>query len=62
LAGKADAAERICLPHVSEKTPAGLKFSMALPERRVVATLATRLADVAGAAAVLAEPVAFVIE
>jgi hypothetical protein len=38
---------------------AGLKFSDALPRHLAVATLATRLADLDNAAAVLAEPVRF---
>ena len=37
--------------------PAGLKFSAALPQRLAVATLASRLADIPAAQAVLAEPV-----
>ncbi|GHH70112.1 ATP-dependent helicase [Streptosporangium violaceochromogenes] len=56
-AGTADAADRLCLPNVDEKALHGLKFSGALPERLAVATLATRLADVKGAAAVLDAPV-----
>ncbi|MGN9767351.1 hypothetical protein ACTMS2_19575 [Micromonospora sp. SD12] len=52
----ADAAERLCLPDVTEKALAGLKFSAALPERLAVATLAARLADLPAARAVLAEP------
>jgi len=59
-AGIADAIERICLPHVNEKALAGLKFSAALPPRLAMATLATRLADVAGASTVLSERIAFV--
>ncbi|MEV0809237.1 DEAD/DEAH box helicase [Micromonospora sp. NPDC050200] len=55
----ADADQRICLPDVTEKALAGLKFSAALPPRLAAATLATRLADVEGAAAVLREPVRF---
>jgi len=38
----------------------GLKFSEALPPRLAVATLAARIANLDGAAAVLAEPVRFV--
>ncbi|WFE99591.1 DEAD/DEAH box helicase [Micromonospora sp. WMMD964] len=53
----ADAADRICLPDVAGKALAGLKFSAALPERLAVATLASRLADIPAAQAVLAEPV-----
>ncbi|MDZ5442178.1 DEAD/DEAH box helicase [Micromonospora sp. 4G57] len=56
-AAKADAAGRVCLPDVNEKALDGLKFSAALPHRLAVATLATRLADVPAAQAVLAEPV-----
>ncbi len=56
----ADAAERLCLPEVSDKALDGLKFSAALPRRLAMATLAARLADLDGAAAVLAEPVRFV--
>ncbi|MEV4490694.1 DEAD/DEAH box helicase [Micromonospora coxensis] len=55
----ADAEERICLPDVTEKALAGLKFSAALPPRLAAATLAARLADVDAAASVLREPVRF---
>ncbi|MFV2102972.1 DEAD/DEAH box helicase [Micromonospora sp. LOL_024] len=55
----ADAVERICLPDVSVKAIAGLKFSAALPARLATATLAARLADTDSAAAVLGEPVRF---
>ncbi|MGB2567138.1 DEAD/DEAH box helicase [Micromonospora citrea] len=55
----ADADQRICLPDVTEKALAGLKFSAALPPRLAAATLAARLADVDSAAAVLREPVRF---
>jgi ATP-dependent Lhr-like helicase len=58
-AGTADAAERLCLPNVDERALAGLKFGEALPHRLAVATLAARLADLDGAARVLAEPVRF---
>jgi ATP-dependent Lhr-like helicase len=37
----------------------GLKFSAALPERLAMATLAARLADLAGADHVLGEPTRF---
>ncbi|MBY8849673.1 hypothetical protein K7G98_14810 [Saccharothrix sp. MB29] len=40
---------------------AGLKFNEALPPTLATATLAARLADLDGAAAVLAEPSRFVI-
>ncbi|WP_229404005.1 DEAD/DEAH box helicase [Micromonospora sp. NBRC 110038] len=56
----ADAGQRICLPEVNARALAGLKFGVALPERLARATLAARLADLPGAAAVLAEPVRFV--
>lgn len=52
-----DAAQRLCLPEVSDKALAGLKFSVALPQRLAQATLAARLADLPHAAAVLREPV-----
>jgi ATP-dependent Lhr-like helicase len=55
-AAMSGATDRICLPDVTEKAIAGLKFSAALPERLAVATLATRLADLPAARAVLAEP------
>ena len=50
---------RLCLPEIDDKALAGLKFSDALPRHLAVATLATRLADLDHAAAVLAEPVRF---
>ncbi|MFI6824091.1 DEAD/DEAH box helicase [Micromonospora sp. NPDC050187] len=53
----ADAATRLCLPEISERAVAGLKFGAALPPRLAAATLAARTADLSGAAAVLAEPV-----
>ncbi|MFR9777774.1 DEAD/DEAH box helicase [Micromonospora sp. MS34] len=56
-AGLTDAAGRICLPDVNDKALDGLKFGAALPHRLAVATLASRLADVPAAQAVLAEPV-----
>ncbi|MBG0825173.1 DEAD/DEAH box helicase [Planomonospora sp. ID91781] len=56
-AGTAGAAGRLCLPDVDDKALHGLKFSVALPGRLAAATLAARLADLGGAAAVLAEPV-----
>ncbi|MFI7660892.1 DEAD/DEAH box helicase [Micromonospora parva] len=57
----ADAGQRLCLPEVNDRALAGLKFSSALPERLARATLAARLADLPGAAAVLGEPVRFVL-
>ncbi|WP_367130622.1 DEAD/DEAH box helicase [Saccharothrix sp. HUAS TT1] len=56
-----DAAERLCLPEVDERALQGLKFSEALPQTLATATLAARLADLDGAAAVLAEPSRFVV-
>ncbi|WP_053743753.1 DEAD/DEAH box helicase [Streptomyces sp. NRRL WC-3618] len=55
----ADAASQLCLPTVHEQALKGLKFSTALPRRLAEATLAARLADLEGAAAVLKEPVRF---
>jgi ATP-dependent Lhr-like helicase len=58
--GVLDAARgRLQLPDVDDKALAGLKFSDALPRPLAVATLATRLADLDHARAVLAEPVRF---
>lgn len=56
---KADAADRLCLPVVDPKAVTGLKFSTALPRRLAEGTLAARLADLEGAAAVLQEPARF---
>jgi len=56
----ADASQRLCLPDVNKKALDGLKFSQALPERLAMATLAARLADLDGAAAILGESVRFV--
>lgn len=55
----ADAPSRVCLPEVTSKAVAGLKFSDALPERLARATMAARLADLDGARSVLGEPVRF---
>ncbi len=55
----ADAAQRLCLPDVDRDALTGLKFSEALPERLALATAAARLADLASADRVLAEPVRF---
>jgi ATP-dependent helicase Lhr and Lhr-like helicase len=60
--GAADAVERIFLPHVDEKALAGLKFSVALPERLATAAPAARIADLDGTATVLTEPTYFAIE
>ncbi|GIF49321.1 ATP-dependent helicase [Asanoa ferruginea] len=56
----ADAAQRLCLPEVTPRAVEGLKFGAALPPRMAAATLAARLADLDGAAAVLGEPTRFV--
>lgn len=58
--GIANAAQRLRPPEVNEKALVGLKFSDALPKDLATATLAARLADAEGAAAVLAEPTRFV--
>ncbi|WP_044886140.1 MULTISPECIES: hypothetical protein [Frankia] len=60
-AATGDLAERLCLPEVDREALAGLKFNAALPPRLAEATLAARLADLDGAAAVLSEPVRFVV-
>ncbi|MFD1146350.1 DEAD/DEAH box helicase [Saccharothrix hoggarensis] len=60
-AALADAIERLCLPDVDERALQGLKFSEALPHTLASATLAARLADLDGAAMVLAEPNRFVV-
>jgi len=51
--------DRLCLLEVDEKALTGLKFSEALPRPLAVATLATRLADLDNARAVLTEPARF---
>lgn len=56
----ADAAQRLCLPEPNERALTGLKFNAALPPRLAAATLAARLADLDGAAAILGEPARFV--
>jgi ATP-dependent Lhr-like helicase len=61
LASATDAAERICLPDIDEKALTGLKFNTGLPKRLAVATLASRLADVETAAAMLREPWRFIL-
>ena len=57
----ADAEERLCLPDIDKKALEGLKFSAALPERLATATLAARLANLPGAAEILAAPTRFVL-
>ncbi|MGW3644634.1 DEAD/DEAH box helicase [Streptomyces sp. NPDC000878] len=54
-----EALEHLCLPVVNPRALDGLKFSAALPPRLAEATLATRLADLNGAAASLRESVRF---
>ncbi|MFE8936532.1 DEAD/DEAH box helicase [Streptomyces sp. NPDC007872] len=56
---KAEAADQLCLPVVDPKALSGLKFSTALPPRLAEATLAARLADLEGAAAILQESTRF---
>ncbi|KAB1144550.1 DEAD/DEAH box helicase [Streptomyces luteolifulvus] len=55
----ADAVRHLCLPAVDPRALAGLKFNAALPLRLAEATLAARLADLDGAAALLREAVRF---
>lgn len=55
-AGTADAAQRLCLPEIDDRALRGLKFAEALPPGLAQATLAARLADLDGAARILAEP------
>lgn len=52
---RSELRDRLCLPEVDDKALSGLKFSAALRRHLAVATLATRLADLDHAAAVLAE-------
>ncbi|WP_328548073.1 DEAD/DEAH box helicase [Streptomyces platensis] len=54
-----EGAERLCLPAVDPRALTGLKFSAALPRRLAEATLASRLADLKGAAALLRQPARF---
>ena len=56
------AIDQLCLPEVSEKALTGLKFSTALPKRLATATLAARLANLDGAAAVLQDRTTFLVE
>lgn len=53
------AGDRLCLPEVSSRALAGLKFGAALPPRLAESTLAARLADLSGARDVLARPTQF---
>lgn len=55
-----DAQQRLCLPEPSEKALKGLKFSDALPNLLAMRTLAARVADLDGAAAVMRQPTRFV--
>jgi len=55
------AVDRVALPQVDDRALEGLKFTAALPRHLAERTLAARLADVAGARAVLAEPTRFVV-
>lgn len=56
---KAQGQEQLCLPMVDPRALNGLKFSAALPSRLAEATLAARVADLTGAAAVMREHVRF---
>jgi ATP-dependent Lhr-like helicase len=56
----ADAQQRLCLPEPSDRALKGLKFGDALPKVLAMKTLAARIADLDGAAAVLHEPVRFI--
>ena len=56
-AARADVA--LVLPNVDPRAVRGLKFSAALPDHLAAATVASRLADLEGAAATLKEPVGF---
>ncbi|MGW0058600.1 DEAD/DEAH box helicase [Streptosporangium sandarakinum] len=56
-----DAAERLSLPEPDPGALTGLKFTAALPARLAERTLAARLADIDGAAAVLGESQRFVV-
>ncbi|MFJ7997843.1 DEAD/DEAH box helicase [Streptomyces sp. NPDC096310] len=56
---KDQGAEQLCLPMVDPRALTGLKFSAALPTRLAEATLAARVADLEGAAAVVRERVRF---
>jgi ATP-dependent Lhr-like helicase len=60
-AATTDAADRLCLPDIDPKALRGLKFNEALPERLATATLASRLADLHGAAVVLSEPTRLIL-
>jgi ATP-dependent Lhr-like helicase len=59
VAATRELRDHLCLPEIDDKALTGLKFSEALPRHLAVATLATRLADLDNAAAVLTEPVRF---
>nr|WP_153054377.1 DEAD/DEAH box helicase [Planomonospora sphaerica] len=54
-------SERLVLPVVDEKALSGLKFSAALPRHLAIDTLARRLADLSGTAAVLDRPRRFIV-
>ena len=54
-----DLKDLMCLPEVDDKALAGLKFSDALPRHLAVSTLASRLADLENATAMLQEPCRF---
>ncbi|MDH6114351.1 ATP-dependent Lhr-like helicase [Kitasatospora sp. MAP12-15] len=54
---RTSAGDGLVFPDVDRRAVKGLKFSIALPERLAMATVAARLADFPGASAALAEPV-----
>ncbi|ARP68895.1 ATP-dependent helicase [Streptomyces pluripotens] len=54
-----DSGDTLVLPDVDHRAVRGLKFSVALPERLAVATVAARLADLDSARLVMAEPARF---
>ncbi len=56
-----DLAGRLSRPEIDERALNGLKFSTLLPSELAVETLAARLADYPGAAAVLSEPVRLLV-
>ncbi|MGW4428270.1 DEAD/DEAH box helicase [Streptomyces tendae] len=60
-AARKGVGETLVLPDVDPRAVRGLKFSVALPERLAVATVAARLADFDSARSVLSEAVRFVV-
>jgi ATP-dependent Lhr-like helicase len=58
-AARESVGDNLVLPDIDHRAVRGLKFSVALPERLAVATVAARLADFDSARKVLGEPVRF---